>query len=839
MAKKKTNEMQDDRNWAKDFADGGKNEIQLGDEIANSMRTYIDYTLTDRALPYIDGLKPVHRAVLWYMWDNGHRNTNNYTKSQAIAGGVISKIHPHSSDAVYLAAAGLTRDKADDTRCGACQLNASLIDGHGNFGASFEDKPAAPRYTEMRLSKNGEACARDTGIGAVFMNPTFDAKGKVPEVMPVRIPLLLMNGSNGLAYGYNVSWLPHNPTEAIQACIMRLDNPKCTASDIKTVMPGPDFPSGGILIDREEDGITAAYETGFGSASLTSRYNIIPASRGRHLIDFYETPYGVNRSGEKSIVASIGAFSDKHPECGITDVKNLSGGEHDCLIEVSIKSGINADAVAQALVNSSSGTMLTQTVSYRQSAVIGKFEKADIADATGRDGMLRLTNPKPQDINVLGYIDAFIDFRRACVYNACEHEKKKALEQKHLIDGMLTALLDIDEVIRVIRTSQNKDTAKNNLKKKFKLDNIQADYILAIPLARLTRSDKIKLEGNSKDLAAKAKKLEKIMSSDKNIRAEVRHQLEEELENQTVPRRTTIVSPKGKIIAKAGKETREQQTEALTIASYATGAPVSKKNENAISAASLSVSGTTNAYLNPDGKVYRDEKKRMGWIQKIEDLDLNATVLLIFEDGDSLRIPAHELPAKAAIAKKKCTGIIVIATGEELVSLTTDDGKVKVLQCSTLTKATECPVMTVSKDSKVMSARPYNPEHHFIFINTEGQLVHFPCSQVNSQGRTSAGMAGAKLPTGTKALFAGSLSENAMVVSSKGDDLKVTALADIRAMNRGTSGTKFHKVKKGEKIIMAVVRENPNGSRTKLPKKNAVLDNGTKLDGSIPTVTEQ
>lgn len=819
MANKRTqtNAKSNIRNWETDYADGGVKTIQLGDEILTSMKAYIDYTLTDRALPYIDGLKPVHRAILWYMWENNARNGNNYIKSLSIAGGTISKLHPHSGDAAYLASAGLTRDKADDTRCGACMLNLSLIDGHGNFGASFEDSPAASRYTEQRLSKSGEACVRDATNGAVFMIPSFDAKNMLPEVAPIRLPLLLINGSKGLAYGYNVSWLPHNPTEAIKACLVRIDNPNCTIKDVKKVMPGPDFPNGGIVIDKENDGLSQAYQTGFGNILVTSRYIINKLSRGRHAIDIYETPYGVARSGDKSIVSGITTFAQNNPQYGITDVKNLSGGKQECLIEVTVKSGIEPNAVALALIAQNSGTMLTQTMSYRQSAVLGSFERTDAPDATGRTDMLRLTNPKPTDASMLDYLDSFISFRKACVVNSSEYERNDCLRRKHLIDGMLQALIDIDEVISTIRHSANKDTAKTNLKKKFKLDDIQADYILAIPLARLTRSDKIKLEGNSKQLANRAKELEEILSSDANVTAEVRRLLNELLDQQVLPRRTTIVSSNGKVIARAKTDTKETLQQVQTSASMLLGKSIkvgidSQGNAKTIDMTSDTasnahvspkVTGTATLTIGADGTICMTDGKKTiptGIIHHA-DVDKNAIVMCVFDNGTSIRMPVYELPTKPTIVQRKCVGIVVMPSDDKEtwpnVAMVAASGKVKVLNSQTLTKASECDVMKLGANDSLLVAAPAGPDTDFVLVTTDARLLRFKTDTVNPQGRTSGGVAGMSLGN-ARLIGAGIATADATVLTSSVKSAKVTPLTDFPEKGRGTAGVRCQKLLKGE-----------------------------------------
>ena len=796
----------DTRNWSSDFADGGKDVIDLSDEIQNSMQEYIDFTLTNRALPYIDGLKPVHKAILWCMWTNGYKSNGLSHKSATIAGACIGTLWPHSASACYLASAGMTRDKADDTRCGACKLNLSLIDGHGNFGASFEDSPASERYTEQKLSKNGETCVRDAENGAVFMLPSFDAKHTLPELAPVEMPLLLINGSDGLAYGYNVSWLPHNPSEAIRSVIERIDHPDCTVDDIIRIMPGPDFPSGGMIVD-DGHSIRDAYESGMGTLTLTSRYEIVPLSRGRHAIDFYETPYGVSRSGDKSIVSGITAFAQDNPSCGITSVKNLSGGDNDCLIEVTVKSGIDAQAVADMLVSTTS-CMLTQGVAYRQSAVIGDFERTDVPDATKRMNMLRLCHQKPCDLGMLEYLDAFIAFRKSCVINACEYEREQTAGRKHLVDGLLKALIDIDAVIDTIRHSANKDTARTNLKKKFKLDDEQADYILAIPLARLTRSDKIKLEGNSKDMAARISEIDGILSSEANVLGEVRRELVDVLDAQTLPRRTDILTKRG-IVAKAAGDDAAREKQARHSASVLLGGGTASPSAASGSAgdggvqAAPGVSGSTNVGLTAGGEVFANAKRVDGSVLALRDLDVRTTVLLVFDDGSSIRMPAYELPTKPTIVSRRCVGIVPLGVGDDarkgdvLVGMVTSAGKVKVLDTTTLTKSAECPVISLGTGDSLLAARAVDDSTQFVIVTSDARLLTFPTSSVNKQGRTSAGVAGINL-NGAKVVYGCVASPDASVLTSTASSSKVTPLSEYPTKGRGTGGVRCQKFLRGE-----------------------------------------
>lgn len=831
--------------WENEYAGGGIDRVNLADEILKSMQSYIDYTLVERALPYIDGCKPVIKASLWAAWKLGLKPSSGYLKSATLSSDVVGHYHAHNGAAVYGAIAGSTRENADDARGTGCAIQLCLFDGHGSWGDTApEAEAAADRYTEVKLSKTGANCIKDTASGAVFMLPSFDAKSVLPQLMPSHLPLLLINGSDGLAYGYNVSWLPHNPSEAIQACIYRIENPKCTSEDIRKIMPGPDFPSGGIVIDRAEGGLKEAYDTGFGNISVCARYEIVQGNRGKHMINIYQSPFKVphssqDKSGGNSILGGLIEFAKEHPEYGIVDVKNLSDYDHECFIEVSIKAGIDPNIVAAAIMDKSSKTHLNETVSYRQSVVLGDFIESPEPDATGVEGVLKLTNPVPRDTGMLEYIDAFIDFRVACNTNAGKFERNKALEQKHLIDGMLTALIDIDKIIEIVRSSKDKEAAKKGLMKHFKLDDVQADYILAIPLSRLTKSDKIQLEGNSKSLAAKIKSLDKMLSSRKNLIAETKRQLEEELEQQNLPRRTTIVNARGKIVAKAhtDKGAKMEETKGIiaTLFGEKVSLPVASKDGGAPDAAQLKMSGKRTVYLTGKGEIASADKDIEGFVYKLPEVDMEDNVLIVYADGSSTRIKGFEVPAKPAMMGKKAVGIAKYDEQDtDNIVMTTSDGKVKVLDSSTLTKNPDCDVIKVSSGAEVVSARPVaEGDQQVVFIASNANLLKFPASSVPVQGRTSAGVAGFKLVKDAKVIGAFIADERDMLVTNTGKSIKVTPLSEYPVKGRGSQGVRSHKfLAEEDSLISAYVGNNPKRSDKKaLPKPAARDASGTKQQG--------
>ena len=372
---------------------------------------------------------------------------------------------------------------------------------------------------------------------------------------------------------------------------------------------------------------------------------------------------------------------------------------------------------------------------------------------------------------------------------------------------MLKALIDIDAVIDTIRHSANKDTARTNLKKKFKLDDEQADYILAIPLARLTRSDKIKLEGNSKDMAARISEIDGILSSDENVLREVRRELVEVLEAQTLPRRTDIITKRG-IVAKAAGDDSSREKQARHSASVLLGGGVaspSAASENAggSTQAVPGVSGSTNVGLTAGGEVFANAKHVDGSVFALRDLDVRTTVLLAFDDGSSIRMPAYELPAKPTIVSRRCVGIVPLSVGDDakkdgvLVGMVTSAGKVKVLDTSTLTKSAECPVITLGASDSLLAARAVDDGTQFVIVTSDARLLTFPTSSVNKQGRTSAGVAGIKL-NGAKVVCGSVASPDASVLTSTVSSSKVTPLSEYPTKGRGTGGVRCQKFLRGE-----------------------------------------
>lgn len=800
-----------------EFAGGGIFEAPLDKEILTSMRSYIDYTLTDRAIPYVDGMKPVHRAILWCMSDMGLKPGAGYRKSASVAGNGIAKFWPHSADAFYLASAGLARQKGDDSRAAACKLNLCLVDGHGNFGASYEDEPAAPRYSEERLSETGQSCVDDVARGAVFMEPTFDAKSKMPQLLPTRMPLLLINGSDGLAYGYNVNWMPHNPVEAMRVCVAAVRKGGEISTDrILHYMPGPDFPSGGIVIDDAEGGLRQAIETGFGSFTLTSRYRVVDGKRGRHVIQFYETPFGVNRSAasesdSKSIIRGVSKFIDDHPEYGMTDVKNLAGADDDCLIEVYVKSGSNPETAAAALLDPASKTNLTVRMAYRQSMVTGDWEPSEVPDASDEKGVLHLVNVRPRDMGVAEYVRAWIDFRRACIRNETAKDERDSRAKAHLLEGTLAVLADIDRLIAIVRKSDGRDKAKDAVMRAFKIDDAQAERVLSIPLGRLTRTDEVKLRADVKELNERADADAALLADQSLVDRQITDELTEEARRHKMARRTTIVSAGGTIVAGVDGKDGQRCIPGVKAVKRATVNGNDDVDEDADNEASGFYSaGPADLFRDASGRVWTGDAKPTH-VQREHAEEALSRCLIVGVDGTARRMTCTDVPKKPSIIGGPAAGVVPLgdlgpdggaAPAGDAIILTAS-GKVKRLSGTDLPVRTdEFPVIALAPGDSVIWASPFDPASQVTFVTSDAKLLTFPESEIDhAQGRSAGGVAGISPRKGARVIGGFATPAGATVITSTGTGAKLTPLSEFPTHGRGTSGVGCQRMLKGENAL--------------------------------------
>src|SRR5690606_19475923 len=460
-----------------------------------------------RALPDArDGLKPVQRRILYMMADMGLRPDRAHVKSSRVVGEVMGKLHPHGDAPIYDALVRLAQDFS---------LRLPLVDGHGNFG-SLDDGPAAPRYTEARLAAPSLAMTTGLDENVVDFVPNYDNKLTQPEVLPAAIPNLLVNGASGIAVGMATNMAPHNLVEVVSAAQHLIKNPDATLEDIQRFVPGPDLPTGGKIVGL--DGVRDAYRTGRGTfrTRATARVeNVTPRRKG---IVITELPYLV---GPEKVIEKIADGVKAKRIQGVTNVQDLTDRTHGLRLVIEVKTGFDPDAVLEQL--------------YRVTPLEDSFGINNVA----------LVDGQPRTLGLLELLRVWVDHRISVVRRRSQHRLDKRNERLHLVDGLLVAIVDIDEVIQVIRSSDDASIARDRLREIFDLSEPQASYILDLQLRRLTKFSRIELEKEAEELRREIAELEQILSDEKLLRRVVSTEMGEVAKTYGTPRRTVLLDSAG------------------------------------------------------------------------------------------------------------------------------------------------------------------------------------------------------------------------------------------------------------------------------------------------------
>ena len=476
---------------------------ELGHEMRSSFLEYSMSVIVARALPDVrDGLKPVHRRILYAMYDSGITPNRPHSKSARTVGDVIGKYHPHGDSAVYDTMVRMAQDFS---------MRVPLVDGHGNFGSIDGDSAAAMRYTEARLAKPAMELLRDLEKETVDWNPNYDESLQEPSVLPARFPNLLVNGSNGIAVGMATNIPPHNLGETIDATCMMLDNPDCTTEELMTVMPGPDFPTGGVIMGKK--GILDAYETGRGNLTIRSKHEIIEGKNGKHSIVITEIPYQVNRT---NLMQKLGELirDKKLPE--ISNVHD--GADRNSPVDIIIE--LKQNAIPQVVLN--------------------KLYKHTQLQVGWGVIMLALVDGVPRTLSLKEMLHYYILHQEDVVTRRTKYELRKAEERAHILEGLLVALDNIDEVIQIIRSSETDKEASARLTERFGLTDAQTQAILEMRLRRLTGLERHKLEAELKELKEKIDYFKRILADENLMRQVIKEELLEIKAKYNTPRRTQL-----------------------------------------------------------------------------------------------------------------------------------------------------------------------------------------------------------------------------------------------------------------------------------------------------------
>ena len=499
---------------AQDLLGGRIESVDIQDEI---QRSYLDYAMSvivGRALPGVqDGLKPVHRRILWSMLEAGLRPDRPHRKSANVVGQVMAKYHPHGDQAIYDALARMAQPWA---------LRAPLVDGHGNFGSPEGDPPAAQRYTEARLSAIAMELLRDIDAETVDFVPNYDGYEQEPVVLPARFPNLLVNGAGGIAVGMATNIPPHNLGEVIDATIAQIDDPDITPAQLTKLVKGPDFPTGGVIVGRQ--GIKDYQETGRGSIKMRGVATIEETRQGTPRIVITEVPYQVNPASLLTKVAELrkdGKIREIATDSAAKQsIRNESGKQGMRLI-VELRRGANPHVVLNQL--------------YKHTQLQENFGVI----------MLSIVDGVPLVLGLKDMLQHYIEHQVDVVTRRTRYQLRKAEERDHIVQGLLIALQNLDAVIKIIRGSRDAEEARTKLMQRFKLSEIQANHILDMPLRRLTRLAREELEQEHKDLVARIKYLNSLLKNPKKILAVIKEELTEIRTKFADPRRSQVKADEG------------------------------------------------------------------------------------------------------------------------------------------------------------------------------------------------------------------------------------------------------------------------------------------------------
>ncbi|MDY5334349.1 MAG: DNA gyrase subunit A [Vescimonas sp.] len=746
-------------------------ESPLVPEMENSYIEYAMSVIVGRALPDVrDGLKPVHRRILYAMYEDNLTSDRPFKKSATCVGDVLGRYHPHGDASVYDALVRLAQDFS---------MRYMLVDGHGNFGSVDGDPPAAYRYTEARLSKISNEMLRDIEKDTVDWDPNFDESRKEPRVLPCRFPNLLVNGSSGIAVGMATNIPPHNLREVIGACICVLDNPDATLSDLMEHVKGPDFPTRGIIMGRS--GIRAAYATGRGRLMVRARHEFEEFNNGRTRIVITELPYQVNK--RMLIKAIADQVEDKRLE-GISDIRDESD-RNGMRMVIELKRDANAQVVLNRLF---AQTQLQTTFAINMLALVENQRQ-------------------PKILSLRHIIDEYLKFQEEIIVRRTRFDLKKAQERAHLLEGLLVAQDNIDEVIRIIRSSY--DNAKENLMSRFGLDDVQAQAILDMQLKRLQGLDREKLQTEYKELEEKIAYFLRVLSDEGLVKSILKEELTAIADKFGDDRKTEIQDVEDELDIEDLIE-EEQCVFTLTENGYIKRTPVSEY-------AAQSKGG-----MGKKGITTRDEDT----VVDVFTASTHDYILFFTDTGKVYRKKGYQIPESGKAAKGvNIVNIIQVETGERVQAMlhfretgdeelylfmTTRDGTVKRLEVSALKNLRNNGIraLTLDEGDQLISVVETRGHDRVLIATHDGQAVCFDETDVRAMGRVAVGVRGIRLREGDYVIGAARADQGKTVLSITENGYgKRTPIEEYRVTGRGGLGVKNYMVtdKTGDVVGMKVV----------------------------------
>ena len=828
-------------------------DIDVAEEMRGSYLEYAYSVIYSRALPDArDGMKPVQRRILYQMNEMGLRPDRAHVKCARVVGEVMGRLHPHGDSAIYDALARMAQPWA---------MRLPLIDGHGNFGSmGGDDSPAAMRYTEARLTAAAMEMVASIDEDTVDFIPNYDGSETQPEVLPAGIPNLLVNGTAGIAVGMATNMAPHNLGEVVAAARYLIKHPDASLDALMRYVPGPDLPTGGRIVGL--DGIREAYETGRGIFRTRATASVEQLTRGRSGIVVTELPYSI---GPEKVVARIKDLVQAKKLNGISDLKDLTDRNRGLHLVIEVRSGFNPEAVLAEL--------------YRLTPMEETFGINNVA----------LVDGQPRVLGLRELLEIFVTHRLEVVRRRTEYRRRKRSERLHLVAGLVVALLNIDEVIQVIRSSDDAASAKARLTEIFDLSEIQAQYILDTPLRRLTRYDRLELEREQDELRAEIASLTAILESDAKLRELVSGELAEVAKKFGTPRRTVLLEG-GAAAATVAAVPLEVADDPCVVLMSASGLVA----RVAIDAGAAEAPGTSAASGAPDGGAERvllpppPDASRAAHDVVVSAVRATArgTVGLVTSAGRLVKLNVLELPAlppgAGPVSLAGGTPVSEFASfpGEETVvglasvddpgagvALGTAEGVVKRVLPEYPQNRDEFELITLKDGDRVVGAVQLAAESdELVFITSDAQLLRFAASSVRPQGRAAGGMAGIRLAAGTSVVWFGVVDaasasgtpagapgtySPAVVVTVAGSagalpgtragSVKVTPMHEYPGKGRATGGVRCHRFLKGEDLlVLAWAGPGPaagateTGAPVELPAPIGKRDgSGTGLSGPL------
>jgi len=734
--------------------------VSIEDEMRSSYLDYAMSVIVSRALPDVrDGLKPVHRRILYAMNEMGMNSNTPYKKSARIVGEVLGKYHPHGDTSIYDAMVRMAQDFS---------MRAMLVDGQGNFGSVDNDPPAAMRYTEARLTAIAEQMMSDIDKDTVDFSPNFDESLKEPDVLPARVPNLLVNGSSGIAVGMATNLPPHNLGEVCDALVYLIDNPRATVDDLTEFVKGPDFPTGGVILG--EEGIKSAYATGRGRIIVRAKVYLGDTSEtGHRQIIITELPFQVNKA---ALVEKIASLVASKKVTGVSELRDESDRQ-GMRIVIQLK----REAQPQQLLNN-----------------LYKYTQLQTTFAAN---MLALVDGQPRVLSLKEALRYFIDFRREVVTRRSRYELKKARNRAHILEGLKIALDNIDKVIATIRKSRTTENARQNLMSVFSLSQIQADAILEMPLRRLATMERNKVLEEYTEVLKTISYLESLLANPGRILGVVKEELEK-LKTEFSDERRTEISAEG--VAEFREEDLIPHQRVAVILS----------NRGFIKRV------PTRAYRS----THRGAKGIIGITTREEDAvrllavaDTHDNLLLLTNKGRCFSVKCYELPPESTRVSKgtavinlfsiledeKVTDMAVVPefTPDAFMVLVTRLGEVKktALDKFTAVRSSGLIAMDVEDGDELVASRVATNQEDLVLVTENGQSIRFAVSSIRASSRTSGGVRGIRLAAGDRVIGAGIArpKTHLLVITEQGFG-KLTPIDDYPKQHRAGGGVRTFKI---------------------------------------------